>query len=406
MVANSKQNKSNPISELDKSSLDILIGHGLRRGYITRDEIIDCLPDTEYDQGYFSQVLTALEEAGVQFVEEADGESEEEFNGEDSSIEEIPPAELEMGIEGLETVETDDMVRLYLKEAARVPLLTAEEEVKLARRIELCNLAQEELAKGKVPPNRQKELMRLIEDGRKAREHLIRANARLVVSVAKKYTGRGLPFLDLIQEGNVGLMRAIRNFDHRRGFKFSTYATWWIRQAITRALADHGRTIRLPVHMSDKVNRMLRVQAQLSQSLGRLPSRDELASELNVTPERLDHMMEIVKQPLSLQTPVGDEDEDVLGDFIEDTGSPDPELVTSEAMVTEELRKQISTLPPREQEVLQLRYGLGGDEPMTLNEVGSRMGITRERARQLEAQAIDRLRNPNKKRRRRSRGGT
>jgi RNA polymerase primary sigma factor len=405
-VANSKQNKSNPISELDKSSLDILIGHGLRRGYITRDEIIDCLPDTEYDQGYFSQVLTALEEAGVQFVEEADGESEEEFNGEDSSIEEIPPAELEMGIEGLETVETDDMVRLYLKEAARVPLLTAEEEVKLARRIELCNLAQEELAKGKVPPNRQKELMRLIEDGRKAREHLIRANARLVVSVAKKYTGRGLPFLDLIQEGNVGLMRAIRNFDHRRGFKFSTYATWWIRQAITRALADHGRTIRLPVHMSDKVNRMLRVQAQLSQSLGRLPSRDELASELNVTPERLDHMMEIVKQPLSLQTPVGDEDEDVLGDFIEDTGSPDPELVTSEAMVTEELRKQISTLPPREQEVLQLRYGLGGDEPMTLNEVGSRMGITRERARQLEAQAIDRLRNPNKKRRRRSRGGT
>jgi RNA polymerase primary sigma factor len=396
--------QSDQITELDKSSLDILIGHGLRRGFITREDIIDCLPDAQYDQVYFSHVLTALEEAGVQYVEDIEDEKAEEFNGDDSSIEEIPPAELEMGIEGLEAIETDDMVRLYLKEAARVPLLTAEEEVKLARRIELCNLAQEELSKGKVPPNRQKELMRIIEDGRKAREHLIRANARLVVSVAKKYLGRGLPFLDLIQEGNVGLMRAIRNFDHRRGFKFSTYATWWIRQAITRALADHGRTIRLPVHMSDKVNRMLRVQAQLTQRLSRSPTRAELASELDVTPERLDHMMEIVRQPLSLQTPVGEEDEDVLGDFIEDTASPDPEIATSEAMVTEELRNQISALPPREQEVLQLRYGLGGDEPMTLNEVGNRMGITRERARQLEAQAIDRLRNPNKKRRRSSKG--
>ena len=397
------QHKADEVSDLDKSSLDILISHGLRRGFITRDEIIDCLPDTAYDQGFFTHVLTRLEQAGIQYVEEVENEAVEEFNGDDSSIEEIPPSELDMGIEGLESVETDDMVRLYLKEAARVPLLTAEEEVKLARRIELCTLAQEELSKGKVPPNRQKELMRLIEDGRKAREHLIKANARLVVSIAKKYNGRGLPFLDLIQEGNVGLMRAIRNFDHRRGFKFSTYATWWIRQAITRALADHGRTIRLPVHMSDKVNRMLRVQAQLSQRLGRPPSRTELASELDVTPERLDHMMEIVRQPLSLQTPIGDEGDEVLGDFIEDTGSPDPEAATSEAMVTEELRKQISTLPPREQEVLQLRYGLRGDEPMTLNEVGSRMGITRERARQLEAQAIDRLRNPNKKRRRSSR---
>ena len=401
-MANKNQYKSDGVSELDKSSLDILIGHGLRRGYITRGDIIDCLPDTEYDQDYFSQVLTAMGEAGVQYIEEVEEEAVEEFNGDESSIEEIPPEELEMGIQGLETVETDDMVRLYLKEAARVPLLTAEEEVKLARRIELCNLAQEELSKGKVPQNRRKELMSLIEDGRKAREHLIRANARLVVSIAKKYIGRGLPFLDLIQEGNVGLMRAIRNFDHRRGFKFSTYATWWIRQAITRALADHGRTIRLPVHMSDKVNRMLRVQAQLSQKFGRPPTRAELASELDVTPERLDHMMEIVKQPLSLQTPVGDEGEDVLGDFIEDTGSPDPEAATSEVMVTEELRKQVSTLPPREQEVLHLRYGLGGDEPMTLNEIGNRMGITRERARQLEAQAIDRLRNPNKKRRRSS----
>jgi RNA polymerase primary sigma factor len=403
MVSSNQQGKSNQISEAENSHLEILIGHGLRRGYVTREDIIDCLPDTAYDQGYFAHVLTALEEAGVQYVEEVEDDvAAEEFNGDDSSIEEIPPAELEMGIEGLEAVETDDMVRLYLKEAARVPLLTAEEEVKLARRIELCNLAQEEMAKGKVPVNRQKELKRLIEDGRKAREHLIRANARLVVSIAKKYTGRGLPFLDLIQEGNVGLMRAIRNFDHRRGFKFSTYATWWIRQAITRALADHGRTIRLPVHMSDKVNRMLRVQAQLSQSLGRPPSRTELASELDVTPERLDHMMEIVKQPLSLQTPVGDEDDEVLGDFIEDTRSPDPEAATSEAMITEELREQVSSLPPREQEVLHLRYGLGGDEPMTLNEVGNRMGITRERARQLEAQAIDRLRNPNKKRRRRT----
>jgi RNA polymerase primary sigma factor len=403
-LANSKIFKPENVNELDKSSLDILVSHGLRRGYITKAEILDCLPDSEYDQAFFAHVLSALENAGIQYVEENEAETVNEFDGDDSSIEVIPPAELEMGIEGLEAIETDDMVRLYLKEAARVPLLTAEEEVQLARRIELCNLAQEELAKGKVPSKRQKELMRLIEDGRIAREHLIRANARLVVSVAKKYTGRGLPFLDLIQEGNIGLMRAIRNFDHRRGFKFSTYATWWIRQAITRALADHGRTIRLPVHMSDKVNRMLRVQAQLSQTLGRPPSRIELASKLDVSPERLDHMMKIVKQPLSLQMPVGDEDDGVLGDFIEDTDSPDPEAIASDTMVTEELRKQILTLPPREKKVLHLRYGLGEDEPMTLNEVGKRMGITRERARQLEAQAIDRLRNPNKKRRRSSRG--
>lgn len=388
--------------ESNKSTLDILIGHGLRRGYISRSDIIDCIPDAEYDQDIYAKVLAAVTQAGVQYVEEVDDEIKEEFDGNDPANEEVPVSELERGIEGLENVEIDDMVRLYLKEAVSVPLLNAEEEVKLARRIELCNLAQLELAKGKVPPNRQKELVRLIEDGRKAREHLIRANTRLVISIAKKYIGRGLPFLDLIQEGNVGLMRAIRNFDHRKGFKFSTYATWWIRQAITRALADHGRTIRLPVHMSDKVNRMLRVQAQLSQSLGRPPSREELASELEVTPERLDHMMDIVRQPLSLQTPVGEENDEMLGDFIEDKASPDPEAATTEALMNEELRAQILNLPPREQEVLRLRYGLGDDDPMTLNDVGNRMGITRERARQLEAQAIDRLRNPNKKRRRRS----
>jgi RNA polymerase primary sigma factor len=402
VVEKQNQPSSSNLIGFDKSSLDILISHGRRKGYITRNEIFDCIPDAEYDQEVFASVLAAIEQAGVNYIEEVDDQPKDEFDGNDPTLEEIPIPELESGIHDLDQVETDDMVRLYLKEAARVPLLTAEEEVKLAMRIELCNLAQEELSKGKVPPTRQKELMRLIEDGRKAREHLIRANARLVVSIAKKYIGRGLPFLDLIQEGNVGLMRAIRNFDHRRGFKFSTYATWWIRQAITRALADHGRTIRLPVHMSDKVNRMLRVQTQLSQKLGRSPSREELASELEVTPERLDHMMEIVRQPLSLQSPVGDEDDEMLGDFIQDTGSPDPEAATTEVMMNEELRKQISTLPGREQEVLRLRYGLGDEDPMTLNEVGNRMGITRERARQLEAQAIDRLRNPNKKRRRRS----
>ncbi len=294
----------------------------------------------------------------------------------------------------LEGVDTDDIVRLYVKEAARVPLLTAEQETILAQRMERGRMAQEELGRGKVGPRRMAELRRLVEDGSAARERLIRANARLVISVAKKYLGRGLPFLDLVQEGNIGLMRAVKKYEYQRGFKFSTYATWWIRQAITRSLADQGRTIRLPVHMGDQVNRMLRKQHELAQELGRKPSLSELAEALEVPVAKVEKMMEVVQQPLSLQAPVGEDEEESLGDFIEDVTSLDPEESAMQALMESDLRERLEELPPRELRVLQLRYGLGDGQPLTLNEVGRRLGITRERARQLESQALRRLRTP------------
>lgn len=294
----------------------------------------------------------------------------------------------------LDGVDVDDIVKMYVREAARVPLLSAEEEVELAQRMERGRMAQDELGRGGVRGHRLQELRRLVEDGREASERLVRANSRLVISVAKKYLGRGLPFLDLVQEGNIGLMRAVKKYEYQRGFKFSTYATWWIRQAITRALADQGRTIRLPVHMGDQINRMLREQHQLQQQLGRPPSDDELAASMGVEPVKIDRMRQIVQQPLSLQTPVGDDEEEMLGEFIEDTSAPNPEESASEALMHEDLRKGLEELPPREARVLQLRYGLIDGEALTLNEVGRRMGITRERARQLESQALRRLRTP------------
>jgi RNA polymerase primary sigma factor len=377
---------------LHEENLQLLIQHGRRKGYLTYDNLIDCIPDVEWDETLLQLVLDRISSAGIEYREDPEDEKQEPFEGEEDSSDQLDPFEDVTEAANLENIEADDMVRLYVKEAVRVPLLTAEEEVELAQRIELCRLAQQELSRGRVSPNRQKELRRVIAQGQAARDRLIRANSRLVISVAKRYIGRGLPFLDLIQEGNIGLMRAVRNFEYQRGFKFSTYATWWIRQAITRALADQSRTIRLPVHMSDQVNRMLREQSQLQQRLGRTPTSEELASALNVSEARVEQMMDIVRQPLSLETPVGEDDEEELGSLIEDIGAPDPEESALQVLMNEDLRKQLDLLPQRELQVLQLRFGLSGEEPLTLNEVGRRMGITRERARQLEAQALNRLR--------------
>ena len=295
----------------------------------------------------------------------------------------------------LENVDTDDTFRMYIKEATLVPLLSASEEAELSQRIERGRLAQSELSRGKVGSKRVRELRMLIEDGWEAREHLIRANARLVISVAKRYIGRGVPFLDLIQEGNIGLMRAAKKFDYHRGFKFSTYATWWIRQAITRALSDQSRTIRLPVHMGDQISRMLRAQNQLQQKLGRMPNKEELAEALGVSPEKVEQMMDVTRQPISLETPIGEDEDEMLGDFVEDRESPNPEDTATHQLLQEDLASVLETLPPRELRILQLRYGLVDGEALTLNEVGRRMGITRERARQLEVQALNRLRHPN-----------
>jgi RNA polymerase primary sigma factor len=381
-------------------SVNLLVQHGRRQGYLTRKDIYDCIPDAEFDEELYEEILEALAEGGVEYLEE--GPEEDAENGEpgeeDDSEEGQNPDEISRGNESevdiLEQIEAGDMVSLYIREAARVPLLKGEEEVELAQRIELCRLAQQELARGKVNRNRQKELRRLIQEGQQARERLIRANTRLVISVAKKYNNRGLPFLDLIQEGNIGLMRAVKNYDYRKGFKFSTYATWWIRQAISRALAEQSRTIRLPVHMSDQVNRMRRVQGQLQQDLGRAPSREELADALEVSTEKVDQLIGAGRQPVSLQTPVGEDEDEVLGDLIEDVGAPNPEESIAELMSNADLRERLEALPPRELQVLQLRYGLEGEEPLTLSEIGRRMGVTRERARQLEAQALKRLRDP------------
>src|SRR3990172_7824386 len=329
--------------------------------------------------------------ASIPYIEDIPEKAESEDNGGNQN------GRLQPGTNGgdiLENIDISDTIGLYLKEAARVPLLTAQEEVELSQRIERGRLAREEIARGNSSPRRARELCKLIEDGWDAREHLIIANSRLVISVAKKYIGRGVPFLDLIQEGNIGLMRAAKKFDYRRGFKFSTYATWWIRQAITRAIADQGRTIRVPVHMGDQISKMLRAQHQLKQQLSRDPTTDELAEKLEVTTLKVEHMIQASRHPFSLQTPVGDEEEDVLADFIEDQDTPPPDDSAANNLLRERIWEALSELPAREARILQLRYGLIDGKAHTLKEVGRKMGVTRERVRQIEAQALRRLRSP------------
>jgi RNA polymerase primary sigma factor len=372
-----------------------LIELGRQKTYVTIDDILGFFPDAEQDVDKLEEAFSALLSAGIPYLDESavGGPSDEELVEEDEAEEEAR-RDLVVDDNYLANIDTDDTIGLYLKEVGRVPLLTAEEEVELAQRIERGRLAREELAKGNVSPRRRQELQRLIEDGWAAREHLITANSRLVISVAKKYMGRGVPFLDLIQEGNIGLIRAAKKFDYRRGHKFSTYATWWIRQAVTRAIADQGRTIRVPVHMGDQINKLLRVQHQLTQRLGRDPSVEELAVALDVTPQKVENMIQVARRPLSLETPTDDEEDSVLGDFIQDEEVPAPDETATYNLLREHLESVLNALPPREVRILQLRYGLLDGQAYTLEEVGRKMGVTRERVRQIEAQALSRLRHP------------
>jgi RNA polymerase primary sigma factor len=372
-----------------------LVELGRQKGYITLDDIIHFFPEAEQDVEQLEEAFSALLSAGIPFVEDANlaEPSEDELVAVEATEEAEP--EIDPSLDDyLANIDTDDTIGLYLKEVSRVPLLTAEEEVALAQRIERGRMAREELAKGKASPRRRAELRKLIEDGWSAREHLITANSRLVISVAKKYMGRGVPFLDLIQEGNIGLIRATKKFDYRRGHKFSTYATWWIRQAVTRAIADQGRTIRVPVHMGDQINKLLRVQHQLTQRLGREPSVEELAEALDVPPKKVENMIQVARRPLSLETPTDDEEDSVLGDFIEDDEAPPPDDTATYNLLKEHLGEVLNGLPPREVRILQLRYGLLDGQAYTLEEVGRKMGVTRERVRQIEAQALSRLRHP------------
>ena len=375
-----------------------LIELGRQKTYVTIDDILHFFPDAEQDVEQLEEAFAALISAGIPYVEDEilEEPSEEELEGANATADEDESEQVSKGLslDDLANIDTDDTIGLYLKEVSRVPLLTAEEEVELAQRIERGRMAREELARGNVNTRRRHELRRLIEDGWNAREHLITANSRLVISVAKKYMGRGVPFLDLIQEGNIGLIRATKKFDYRRGHKFSTYATWWIRQAVTRAIADQGRTIRVPVHMGDQINKLLRVQHQLTQRLGRDPSVEELAEALDVPPKKVENMIQVARRPLSLETPTDDEEDSVLGDFIEDDDSPPPDESATYNLLREHLQEVLNTLPPREVRILQLRYGLLDGQAYTLEEVGRKMGVTRERVRQIEAQALSRLRHP------------
>jgi RNA polymerase primary sigma factor len=385
--------------EDEVSAIARLLALGRKRGFVTIDDILSFFPDAERDIDQLEEAFVALISAGVPYLDESGQEPADhelhELMEEEDDLKDDGISIFEKNENYLANIDTEDTIGLYLKEVGRVPLLTAAEEVDLAQRIEGGKTAREELARGNLPLNHRYELQQLIRDGWAAREHLITANSRLVISVAKKYMGRGVPFLDLIQEGNIGLIRAAKKFDYHRGHKFSTYATWWIRQAVTRAIADQGRTIRVPVHMGDQINKLLRVQHQLTQKLGRAPMVDELADALEVAPQKVEYMIRVARRPLSLETPTDDEEDSVLGDFIPDEDMPAPDDTATYNLLKEHIYNVLDGLPPREVRILQLRYGLIDGQSYTLEEVGRKMGVTRERVRQIEAQALSRLRHPN-----------
>jgi RNA polymerase primary sigma factor len=378
-----------------------------KKGYITYDDMLRALPTADKENvPLIEKLFDELSEAGISILEappeedeEPDLDSLEEFVlDEDEALSEIelltPDLSKDAGYQ--QAIESDDVVGLYLKEAGHIPLLTAEEEVSLAKRMEAAEFAQAQMDElGEMldyDEDMRERLQAIIDDGALAREHLIRANSRLVISVAKKFVGRGVPFLDLIQEGNIGLIRAVRKFEYQRKHKFSTYATWWIRQAVSRAVADQGRTIRVPVHMGDQLNKMRRTSLELQQVLGRDPNPDEIAGRMDTTSDKIHTLMEISRRPMSLDTPIDDEGDTNLGDFIEDTSSPAPDELTMQNLLREQLELVLARLPEREAHILRLRYGLLDGETHTLEEVGRQIGVTRERVRQLEAQALNRLR--------------
>lgn len=400
------ENRLTAIEEKEEKLVPIarLVELGRRQGYITIDDILKVFPEAERDMDQLEEAFAALISAGIPYVEDVGTlePSDKELASDEAEKENQALKPILREKDFLANIDTNDTIGLYLKEAASVPLLTVHQEIDLSQRIELGRAAREELARGKVNSNRHEVLRGFTEDGWSAREHLITANSRLVISVAKKYMGRGVPFLDLIQEGNIGLMRAAKKFDYHRGFKFSTYATWWIRQAVTRAIADQGRTIRVPVHMGDQISKMLRQQHQLKQQLSRDPTVEEMAEVLCVPIKKVEHMIQVARRPLSLQLPIGDEEDDMLGDFIEDLDAPAPDEAATHNLLRGHIGEVMEKLPPREARILQLRYGLVDGKVHTLNEVGRKMGVTRERVRQIEAQALRRLRNPRVQRKLRS----
>lgn len=345
--------------ESKKALIKELIEKGKAKGILTYKEIMDALEEVDLEPDQIEKIYDTLENMGIDVI----GEIEPD-------IDDLQLAEEELDISIPDGISIDDPVRMYLKEIGKVPLLSADEEIDLAQRME----------------NGDSE----------AKRRLAEANLRLVVSIAKRYVGRGMLFLDLIQEGNLGLIKAVEKFDYRKGYKFSTYATWWIRQAITRAIADQARTIRIPVHMVETINKLIRVSRQLLQELGREPQPEEVAKEMGLTVEKVREIMKIAQEPVSLETPIGEEEDSHLGDFIPDDDAPAPAEAAAFTLLKEQLIDVLDTLTPREEKVLRLRFGLDDGRARTLEEVGKEFNVTRERIRQIEAKALRKLRHPSR----------
>ena len=375
--------------------LDVLLEKADLQGQITIEDLFELIPENRDDPKEVGKLMKALRRNGVNVI---DSSSEEEFVVDDLDSDLTDEFS---GFANLEPISSDDTISLYLREMSQVPLLNMEEEVSLAKRIEAGKLAHQEVDRlnGNGTPEKKQELLNQMEDGLLAREHIIKANTRLVVSVAKRYNGRGVPFLDLIQEGNLGLMKAVEKFEYQRGFRFSTYATWWIRQTITRAIADQGRTIRVPVHMVDRIRLLYKRTHELEQSLGRVPNVDELAESLEQPKSKVEWMLRVSWLPLSLESPINDdEDESELGNFIEDQISPTPIQSVYTKLLREKVEAVLDTLPCREARILRMRFGLENGRYYTLEEVGQKFGLTRERIRQIESKALRRLRHPRRSR--------
>ena len=365
-----------------------LIEKGKKKGVLTFKEISDAFEDIEVTPEEIERLYDIFEKESIELVEDLDKELEEI---------EVSKEELE-DLSVPEGINIDDHVKMYLKEIGKVNLLTPEEELSLAKRMADGETAKEQLEEigEEIDEDTKKQIDLLIADGEKAKKSLAEANLRLVVSIAKRYVGRGMLFLDLIQEGNLGLIKAVDKFDYTKGFKFSTYATWWIRQAITRAIADQARTIRIPVHMVETINKLVRVSRQLVQELGREPTPEELAKELNMPVDKVREISKISQEPVSLETPIGEEEDSHLGDFIPDEDAPAPSEAASFVLLKEQLGAVLETLSEREAKVLRLRFGLDDGRARTLEEVGKEFDVTRERIRQIEAKALRKLRHPSR----------
>ncbi|WP_026411878.1 RNA polymerase sigma factor RpoD [Actinomadura oligospora] len=358
-----------------------LVARGRERGGVTVEDVAAALDRSDLPDDSLERVVRMLAEQGVEVLESPQ-ETEDVARVDETDLGKRAP--------------TSDLVRIYLREIGRVPLLTAEDEVELAKSIEAGLFAEEKVAHTAIlSPAQRLDLELLSREGIRAKQRLIEANLRLVVSIAKRYVGRGMLFLDLIQEGNLGLIRAVEKFDYTKGFKFSTYATWWIRQAITRAIADQARTIRIPVHMVETINKLVRVQRQLHQDLGREPVPEEIGREMGLTATRVVEIQRIAQEPVSLQSPIGEEDSD-LGDFIEDSDAVVPIEAAAFILLQDQLEDILGTLSEREQRIIQLRFGLTDGHPRTLEEVGREFGVTRERIRQIESKTLAKLRHPSR----------